>query len=100
MNNLFGLIIGMAIVTYIPRFLPFILFSFKQMPSFFKRFLYFVPYAVLSALIFPEVLSATNNTSSALVGSTVALILALLEIDLSLIVIGGILGVYVSELLF
>ena len=98
-NNLFFLIIGMAIVTYIPRLLPFILFSFNKLPLFCKRFLYFVPYVVLSALIFPEVLYSTNKLASALVGSTIALVLAFFQINLSLIVLGGIFTVFILELL-
>lgn len=50
------LVLGMAVVTYLPRLLPMLLLSTDKLPSFLKRFFDFVPYAVLTTLIFPEIL--------------------------------------------
>ncbi|HBR34200.1 MAG TPA: branched-chain amino acid transporter, partial [Firmicutes bacterium] len=43
------LIMGMAVVTYLPRLIPMLLFNPEKLPPFVKRFLGFIPYAVLSA---------------------------------------------------
>lgn len=58
MNNVLILILGMAIVTYIPRLLPFIMVDGKQLSPKLEKFLTFIPYTALGALIFPGVLTA------------------------------------------
>lgn len=56
------IIIGMAIVTYIPRFLPLMILTKFEMPPLIKTWLSFVPVAVLSALLFPGIfLSEQGN---------------------------------------
>lgn len=49
------IIVGMALVTYLPRLLGFALSSFK-LPPFWLRFLRFVPITVFAALITPALL--------------------------------------------
>ena len=55
----------MAVMTYLPRMLPLTFFK-KEIHS--RSLLYYVPYAVLSALTFPSILYATGHMGSALVG--------------------------------
>ncbi|MDK2879827.1 MAG: hypothetical protein PWR06_2543 [Thermoanaerobacteraceae bacterium] len=50
------LIVGMGIVTYLPRMMPATVLSRKQLPELLIRFLNYIPAAVLSALFFPSVL--------------------------------------------
>ena len=66
----------MALVTYLPRMLPLVLFKKRITNPFIQSFLYYVPYAVLSAMTFPEVLYSTASLISALCGLAVALFLA------------------------
>lgn len=66
----------MAVVTYLPRMLPLVLFKRRITQPFVQSFLYYVPYAVLAAMTFPEVLYSTASMLSALVGLAVALVLA------------------------
>ena len=66
----------MAIVTYLPRMLPLTLVRKRITNRFLQSFLYYVPYAVLAAMTFPEVLFSTSNLISALAGLAAALILA------------------------
>lgn len=66
----------MAGVTYLIRMLPFTLMRKKIKSRFFRSFLYYVPYAVLSAMTFPSIFYSTGNIASAVVGTAVALILA------------------------
>ena len=51
------LILGMGIVTYLPRWAPLILLSRRQLPEWLRQWLDFIPVAVLSALILPAVVT-------------------------------------------
>ncbi|MEI8173050.1 MAG: AzlD domain-containing protein [Deltaproteobacteria bacterium] len=51
------LILGMGIVTYLPRWIPLILLSRRQLPEWLRQWLDFIPVAVLSALILPAVVT-------------------------------------------
>lgn len=55
--KLFLYVLVMALVTYLIRMIPFTLIRKKIKSRFFKSFLYYMPYAVLSAMTFPAVLS-------------------------------------------
>lgn len=49
-------IIGMALVTYIPRVLPLVILSRREIPPGLRCWLQFVPVSVLSALLVPGLL--------------------------------------------
>ncbi|MDO4616991.1 MAG: AzlD domain-containing protein [Lachnospiraceae bacterium] len=69
-------IILMAGTTYLIRMIPFTFFRKKVTNRFFKSFLYYVPYAVLSAMTFPAVFFSTGSVLTAGAGTAAALILA------------------------
>lgn len=50
------LILGMALVTYLPRALPLLLLSSRNLSPLLMRWLEMVPPAVLAALLVPELL--------------------------------------------
>jgi branched-subunit amino acid transport protein len=50
------IILGTALVTYLPRLLPLVILSRVQLPGVFLRWLQFVPAAVLAALLAPGLL--------------------------------------------
>ncbi|MDD1723348.1 MAG: AzlD domain-containing protein [Methanothrix sp.] len=50
------LIAGMGLVTYIPRWLPLFFLSQRKMPQWLVEWLDLIPVAILSALIFPDLL--------------------------------------------
>ena len=58
-SNKIILILGMMLVTYIPRLVPFLFISDRELPKRLKGFLKSVPYVALGALIIPGVFSAT-----------------------------------------
>ena len=93
MENIEILVLGMAVVTYIPRMIPMVILSEFKLPPFLKRFLEFIPVAVLSSLIFPGILYSTDGMGSAIFGAIISIILAYFETNLLLVVISGILGV-------
>ncbi|NLY88575.1 MAG: AzlD domain-containing protein [Firmicutes bacterium] len=71
------LIAGMAVVTYIPRLLPFLLLTGRTLPPAFKRFLAFIPYTALGALIIPGVIEAIpGHPWISLAGLTTAVVIA------------------------
>lgn len=92
--NLIDLVVAMAVVTYIPRMLPLVLLQNVTLPNYINRFMKFIPYAALGSLIFPAILTSTgaNHPEAAIVGGIVAIILAWFEINLMLVVAGGIAG--------
>ncbi len=69
-------IVVMAGVTYLIRMLPFNLFRKQIKSRFFRSFLYYVPYAVLSSMTVPAIFYSTGDIFSAVVGTITALILA------------------------
>ena len=66
----------MAGVTYLIRMLPFAFFQKKIKSVFVKSFLYYVPYAVLSAMTIPAIFYSTGNMITAVVGTVAAFVLA------------------------
>lgn len=74
--KLFVYIAVMACVTYLIRVIPFTLFRKKIRSPFFRSFLYYIPYAVLSAMTIPAIFTSTGSIVTSLVGTAVAVILA------------------------
>ena len=66
----------MAAVTYLIRMLPLTLIRRKITNRYIRSFLYYVPYATLSAMTFPAILTATGSVVSAAIGFAAALLLA------------------------
>lgn len=69
-------ILVMAGVTYLIRMIPFTLFRSKIKSRFIRSFIYYVPYAVLSAMTFPAIFYSTGEFYSSLFGTVTALVLA------------------------
>lgn len=99
MINLVAAVSLMALVTYLPRVIPLVVFRREINSPFLKSFLYYVPYAVLGAMTFPDIFSSTGSLNTAIAGCVVTLFLAYKEQDLIIVAIGAILTVYVTGLL-
>jgi branched-subunit amino acid transport protein len=56
-HEMLGLILGMAIVTFLPRFLPMAFLTRMAIPEKVKRGLDYIPVAILSAIVFPILFS-------------------------------------------
>ena len=93
----FFAVLLMAVVTYIPRVLPVAIFRKEIKSVRIKSFLYYVPFAVLGALTFPEVFYSTESILTAVCGTVIALILAFLRKSLVVVAAGAILTVYVVD---
>ena len=89
----------MALVTYLPRVLPITIFRGRIRSRYIRTFLDYTPYAVLGALTFPEIFYSTGNVLSAVVGTSVALILAYFKRGLVIVALAAILAVYIVQLI-
>ena len=69
----------MAIVTYLIRMIPFTLFRRKIKSRFFRSFLYYIPYAVLSVMTIPAIFTSTTYVIAAIAGFAVAMLLSYFE---------------------
>ena len=68
--------IVMAGVTYLIRMLPLTVFRKEIKSVFVKSFLHYVPYACLTAMTFPAILSSTATILSGAAALVVAVVLA------------------------
>ncbi|MBP3272216.1 MAG: AzlD domain-containing protein [Ruminococcus sp.] len=93
-------IIVMAGVTYLIRALPFTVFRKKIRSRFLKSFLYYVPYAVLSAMTFPAIFYSTGNTVTAAAGTVTALLLAFFGLPLIAVASAASLAAFLAGLFF
>lgn len=89
----------MALVTYLPRMLPLVIFRKKINNRYVRSFLNYVPYAVLAAMTFPDIFSATSSPLSALAGLIVALALAYWGKGLLTVALSASAAVFLTELL-
>ena len=89
----------MALVTYLIRVIPMMLFRKKIENKFIQSFLYYVPYTVLAAMTFPAVFYSTASTVSAIGGCALALILAYCRRGLLTVAIGGAAGAFILSIL-
>lgn len=86
----------MAGVTYLIRMLPFTLFRRKIKSRFFQSVLYYIPYAVLSAMTFPAIFYSTDSTVSAAVGTVIAVVLAYFKVPLVVVALAASAGAFVT----
>ena len=96
--TMFLYIAVMAGVTYLIRMIPFTLFRKKIKSRFIQSVLYYIPYAVLSAMTFPAIFYSTNNTITAAVGTVIAIILAYFKFPLTVVAIAACAAAYITGL--
>lgn len=90
-----AIIIGMAIVTAIPRLIPVFIVDKVSFPNWVNRWLNAIPYAALGALIFPGILTVKpDQPLVGLIGGGIALLLAFIGLNIIFVVLGAIATVY------
>lgn len=89
----------MAGVTYLIRMLPMTLVKGKIKSTFLQSFIYYVPYAVLSAMTVPAIFYCTPDLLPSLLGFAVAVLLAFFERSLLTVAISACGTVLVGELI-
>ena len=90
-NWYWWMILGMAIVTYIPRAFPLTFLEGRELPPLVSGVLRNIPFAVLGALIFPSILFVQEgNLLFGLIGAIAAFALAFAGANVILVVMGSI----------
>lgn len=89
----------MALVTYLIRVIPMILFRKKIKNRWIQSFLFYVPYVVLSAMTFPAVFYSTGSEVSAIAGCLVALTLAYMKKSLLTVAVGAALVAFIVQII-
>ena len=79
----------MAGVTYLVRMIPFTMMRKKIQSRFLRSFLYYIPYAVLSAMTIPAIFYSTGDMITAVIGTIVAVVLAYLNLPLIVVALAA-----------
>lgn len=95
MNPVYLLI--MALTTYAIRAIPLVLLHRKIENVYIQRFLYYVPFACLTAMTVPSIFYATSSRVSAAIGFAVALALGLLKQNLPTTATAACVAVFIAE---
>ena len=96
-------ILTMALITYLIRMIPIVFFRKKIKSQFILSLLYYMPYAILSAMTFPAIMYCTNNIITAIVGTVVAIVASLSKGSLIIVAVltcVAVLGTHYAMLLF
>ena len=75
-KDFFFYLFVMAGVTYLVLMLPFVLVRGRIKSRFFRSFLHYVPYSVLSVMTIPAIFVSTGSLISAVIGTLVAVALS------------------------
>ena len=92
-------ILAMALTTYLIRLLPMTLLRRPIKSRFLKSFLHYVPYACLTAMTFPAILSYPDSIISGIAALAVAVLLAFRGCKLITVALGSSAAVLVTDLL-
>lgn len=90
-------VLVMAGVTYIIRMIPMVFFRKKIKSKFILSLLYYIPYAVLSAMTFPHIFYSTGNLWTAIIGTLVAIVASICKRSLITVALLACVAVLVSS---
>ena len=96
-SRILAAVLIMAGVTYLVRMIPLVFMKRRIQNRWIQSFLQYVPYAVLAAMTFPEVLYSTANLIAALLGLAAALLLAYRGKGLLTVALGSTAVVFLAE---
>lgn len=89
----------MALTTYFIRVTPMAVFHRKLENRWFKDFMFYIPFCVLAAMTFPDVIYSTKSLTSGVVATVVALIMSWRKRDLLTVAIGAVAAAVLVEYL-
>jgi len=90
-------IFTMALTTYLIRALPLTLFRKPIQSRFIRSFLHYVPYACLTAMTFPAILTSTESLLGGMAALAVAVFLAYRNKPLIVVAVASSAAVLVTE---
>ena len=95
------MILGMALVTYLPRAIPLTFLQGVELPPFISGVLKNIPFAILGALIFPAIFSVQEGDYFfGILGAIVAFGIAYAGANVIFVVLGAIAALAFYSLLF
>ena len=95
--NYLLLILGMSVVTYLPRLIPLMILKRGESNENVKLFLTFIPYTSLSILIIRGILTSSSDMKiPTIIGILAASFIAYIQNNLIFSVLGGILAAFIS----
>lgn len=97
--NIYVYIFTMALTTYLIRVLPLTIFRKPIRSRFLRSFLHYVPYACLTAMTFPAILSSTASILSGAAALIVAIFLAYRGKSLIVVAVSSSAAVLIVELI-
>ena len=89
----------MALTTYFIRVTPLALFNKKLESQWIKDFMFYIPFCVLSAMTFPDVLFSTKSLTSGVIATMAALILSWRKRSLVTVALAAVLVAVAVELI-
>ena len=95
--NIYVYIFTMALTTYLIRGLPLTIFRKPIRSRFLRSFLHYVPYACLTAMTFPAILSSTASIISGAAALIVAILLAYRGKSLIVVAVSSSAAVLIAE---
>lgn len=95
--NIYVYIFTMALTTYLIRVLPLTIFRKPIRSRFLRSFLHYVPYACLTAMTFPVILSSTASIISGAAALIVAILLAYRGKSLIVVAVSSSAAVLIAE---
>ena len=97
--NIYVYIAAMALTTYLIRMLPLTIFRKPIRSRFLRSFLYYVPYACLTAMTFPAILTGAGTRAAGIGALTVAVSLAYLGKSLVVVALSSSAAVFLINLI-
>ena len=95
--SIYRYILVMAVTTYLIRMLPLAFFRKPIRSRFARSFLHYVPYACLTAMTFPAILTATESVISGAAALIVGVVLAFRGKSLVVVSVACCAAVFVTE---
>ena len=89
----------MAVTTYLIRVIPFAAVRGKIKSRFLNSVLYYIPFAVLSAMTFPAIFYATGNVITSVIGTVIALVMAYFNLPLIVVALTSYAGAFIASLI-
>ncbi len=94
------MIVGMAVVTYIPRMLPLVFLNGIKLPPFLQGVLKNVPFATLGALIVPGIFLINDDIWFGVIGAVTAFVVAYLGANVIMVVLSAIVSLSIYSYFF
>ena len=95
--SIYTYIFAMALTTYLVRMLPLTLLRNPIRSRFIRSFLHYVPYACLTAMTFPSILTSTSTLVSGIAALVVAVVLAYRKKPLIVVAVASSAAVLITE---